>query len=60
MNHRIVLGAAAAVAAVFVVPSFASAATTCNYDVARKSATIQLGAPFGQPTTLSNHEGTSR
>jgi len=52
MNHRFTLGAAAAVAAILAAPSFASAATTCHYDTARKTATIQLGAPFGQPTTV--------
>jgi hypothetical protein len=57
MKHRCTLGAAAAVAAILAAPSFASAATTCTYDVARKSATIQLGAPFGQPTTIERSIG---
>jgi hypothetical protein len=46
------LGAAASAAALVAMPSVAGAATSCNYDVAHKTARIQLGAPFGQPTTI--------
>ena len=53
MNHRFTLGAAAAVAAILAAPAFASAASTCNYDVAGKSVTIQLNNPsFGSPTII--------
>ena len=52
MKHRIALGAAAAATALFAVPSFAGAATTCTYDSQARTATVTLGAPAGQPATL--------
>jgi hypothetical protein len=58
MNHRVILGAAAAVAAILAVPSFASAATTCNFDTTKRQVNIQLANPaFGGQTAILRTSG---
>jgi hypothetical protein len=58
MNHRFILGTAAAVAAVVAVPSFASAATTCSYDTIKRQVDIQLANPtFGGQTAILRTSG---
>ena len=58
MNTRFTLGAALVAAGVFAVPSFASAATSCTYDMAKRQVDIQLANPsFGGPTTISRSVG---
>ena len=58
MNTRFTLGAALVAAGVFAVPSFASASTSCTYDMAKRQVDIQLANPsFGGPTTISRSIG---
>jgi Ca2+-binding RTX toxin-like protein len=54
MQHRFILGTAAAAAALFAVPSIAGATTTCTYDSPTRTATVTLGAPAGQPATIAS------
>ena len=54
MNKRLTLAAAVTAAGLLAVPSFASAATSCTYDTAKRQVNIQLANPsFGGPTTIS-------
>ena len=58
MNTRFTLGAALVAAGVFAVPSFASASTSCTYDMAKRQVDIQLANPaFGGPTTINRSIG---
>src|SRR4051794_32436814 len=58
MNHRFILGAAAAVAAGLAVPSFASAATSCSYDTTKRQVDIRLANPtFGGQTSILRVSG---
>ena len=58
MNTRFTLGAALVAAGVFAVPSFASAATTCNYDATKRQVNIQLANPtFGGQTAILRAPG---
>jgi hypothetical protein len=58
MNRRLTLGAALAAAGLFAVPSFASAASSCNYDMAKRQVNVQLANPsFGGPTAVTRSIG---
>jgi hypothetical protein len=53
MNKRIAFGAAVTAAGIFAVPSLAGADSTCTYNPAAKTATVQLANPtFGSPTII--------
>jgi hypothetical protein len=59
MNKRLTLAAAAAAAGLLAVPSFAGAATTCNFDSSTQQVNVQLGNPnFGGPTTIKRTPGS--
>ena len=58
MNKRIALAAAVTATGLLAVPSFASAATSCNYDLAKRQVNVQLANPnFGGTTTITRSLG---
>ena len=53
MNKRLTLAAAVTATGLLAVPSIASANSTCTYNAAAKTATVQLNNPtFGSPTII--------
>ncbi|WP_053226627.1 hypothetical protein [Solirubrobacter soli] len=59
MHKRIALAAAVTATGILAVPSFASAATTCSYDLNARQINIQLANPsFGGQTTILRAPGS--